>query len=149
MLNNKYQSFNVLNTDLRKFEVNNTDTIAEIAAMINASGNRAKRRKLEKIVGRTEKIMSKCEQSATERAYKALDVRARDDFMYIFACIGLVLNEDYHWKEDPEQEHGQITSFFERLTKKMDKYYEQGLSTKEIIDLLDEKTGVCLVSKQE
>ena len=145
MANNKYQSLNVLNTK-RFANLQNRDAIAEVASMINASGNRSQRRKLEKTLNKTERILAKCEQSAKEKADKALEIRADENFMYIFACIGLVLNEDYRWKEDPDQDHGQITSFFERLTKKMEKYSEQGLSTEDIINLLDERTGISLVS---
>lgn len=148
-MNNKYQSLNVLSNSARRFDIENRDAVAEVASMLNASGNRSQRRKLEKTLNKTEKILAKCEQSAREKANKALEIRADANFMYIFACVGLVLNEDYYWKEDPDQDHGQITSFFERLTKKMEKYSEQGYSTEDIINLLDERTGISLISTQK
>ena len=144
MASNKYQSLNVLNNRSLLNSMDN-DAIAEVASMINASGSRSQRRRLEKTLNKTERILAKCEQSARDRADKQLDIRADSNFMYIFACVGLTLNEDYHWKEDPDQDHGQLTSFFERLTKKMEKYSEMGMSTDDIIKLLDERTGIELI----
>lgn len=146
MTGNKYQSLNVLAKRPNIINMEDYDPVLEVEAMLNASGNRAQRKKLQKTLNKTEKILAKCEKSAKAKADKELDIRADANFMYVFACVGLTLNEDYHWKEDPDQDHGQITSFFERLTKKMEKYSDQGLSTEDIIKLLDEKTGVQLVS---
>lgn len=144
---NKYQSLNVLNnrnTFIQDLE--NPDSVSQVMAMLSVSGNRAQRKKLEKTLRKVETVHAKCEEYARKRADKELNIRVDSNFMYLFACVGLTLNEDYHWKEDPDQEHGQITSFFERLTKKIEKYAEDGLSTEDIINLLEERTGVSLQS---
>lgn len=142
----KYQSLNVLNRSKFDSLDMDRDAIAEVASMINASGSRSQRRRLEKTLNKTQKILTKCEKSARDKADKELEVRADANFMYVFACVGLTLYEDYHWKEDPDQDHGQLTSFFERLTKKMEKYSGQGMSTDDLIKLLDDRTGIELVS---
>lgn len=148
-MTNKYQTLNVLNRP--KLDPFNTDrdAIAEVASMINASGNRSQRKRLERTLNKTQRILDKCEKASKEKANKELDVMVDSNFMYIFACVGLTLNEDYHWKEDPNQEHGQITSLFERVTKRMEDYLDKGMNTDDIIELLNEKTGVQLVNKNK
>ena len=143
----KYDSVNVLNNKSFLDHLEDKDAIAEISAMINgAGGNRSQRRKLEKTLSKVEKIQAKCETSARERADKEMALRYDRNIMYAYACIGLVLNEDYHWKEDSDQEHGQITSFLERLANKMMKYTEMDYSTEDVLNLLYDRTGVRLVS---
>lgn len=151
MTNNKYTNLNVLsNNRISELQdMNNETAVNQVLAMINTSSNRAQKKELTKILRKVETIQSKCEKSAKDRADKELEIRADNDFMYIFAVVGLTLMEDYRWKEDPEQEHGQITSFYERLTKRIANYAEQGMSTKDIIDLLYEKSGVQLVSNNK
>lgn len=144
----KYNSLNVLSNNQRSIlnKVDSEQAIAEVSAMINCAGNRAQKRRLEKNLRKVEKIQAKCEEYTRAKANREIDIRSDENFMYVFAAVGLTLIEDYRWKEDPDQDHGQITSFYERLTKRMEKYATQGLSTNDMIDLLDEKCGVRLVN---
>jgi len=146
----EYTRLNVLNQRSFLDDLNNKDSVAQVASMINASSkNRSQRRKLEKTLNKVEKIQAKCAQYAKDKADKELEIRADESFMYVFACVGLTLNEDYHWTEDPDQDHGQLTSFFERVTKKMEKYTSQDMGTQDLIDLLDERTGIQLIATRK
>lgn len=139
-----YKNLNVLNQ--RSF-LDDLDSVDQVAAMINnGTSNRSQRRKLEKTLNKVQRIQAKCESVAREKANKQLELRADQNFMYVFGCVGLTLNEDYHWTESPDQDHGQITSFFDRLTKKMEKYAGEGYSTEDILTLLEDRTGIALIS---
>lgn len=149
-MNNKYQSLNVLNYKKHANSENGyllaDDAINELAGMLDASGNRKSRRKIEKVLSKTAKIQERADARANKRAYSKIEERVDEDFMYIFGIIGITMYEDYHWKETEDNEHGQITSLYERLTKKMEKYTEMGYSTEDILNHLDELTGIRLVS---
>ena len=81
----KYQTLNVLNMPkLDPFA--DRDSIAEVASMINASGNRSQRKRLERTLNKTQRILNKCEKASKERADKELDIMVDSNFMYIFAC---------------------------------------------------------------
>lgn len=151
MINSKYSNLNVLSNDhiAKLQDMNNEYAVNQVNAMLNTSGNRAQKRRLEKTLRKVERVQAKCEESARKRADKELAVRVDNDFLYLVSAVGLTLYEDYRWREDPDQDHGQITSFYERLTKRIEKYANDGLSTEDIIKLLEDKTGVQLVSNNK
>ena len=147
----KYNSLNVLSNGQRSIlnKMDSEQAVAEVSAMLNCAGNRAQKRRLEKNLRKIEKIQAKCEEYTRVKANREIDIRSDENFMYVFATVGLTLIEDYHWKEDPDQDHGQITSFYERLTKKMEKYAMNGYSTDDLVALLDEKCGVRLINSKD
>jgi len=153
MINNKYTSLNVLSNEqmekLKNLSNTREDSINQIAAMINTSSNRAQKRKIEKTLRKVEKIQAKCENVVNKKNEKKLAVEMDKSFMYIMGVVGLTLMEDYRWKEDPDQDHGQITAFFERVTKRMSKYADSGYSTQDILIKLEEMSGIQLVSSYE
>ena len=102
-------------------------------------------RALNKTTRLTEKAQKRLDQSAYEKYRDITDL----DFVHFNAILGLVLYEDYHWKEDENQEHGQITSMMERIQKKMRKYQKLGYSTHDIVKELDDKTGILLVPDKD
>ena len=147
----KYQSLNVLNQQPR-FELSQDEVVNKINAMVNASGNRSQRRKIAKSLHKTTTIAEYANKRANQRAEEKIDkqveIRAEQDFMYIFGIIGLVMYNDYHWKESEDNDHGQITSLYERLTKKMSSYAASGKTTEDILNELEELTGISLVAEQ-
>lgn len=141
----KYQSLNVLNLKIKN-DYMTDDCIQNVANMINASGqNRSQRRRLEKTLGKVETIMEHTQKHVDTSAYKEYQKAVDQNFLHFFAILGLTMIEDYFWKETEDNEHGQITSLFQRLDKKIKKYAELGYSTEDLIKLLDEKTGILLV----
>ena len=138
----KYQSLNVLNQ--RRF-VDELNAVDQVTAMIGASGNRSSRRRVEKALSKTANITKHANKKATEKANKELANKAELDMVWLYAMTGLTLFNDYHWKEDPSQEHGQLTSFFDRLTKTMNHYNEMGYSVEDCAREFEELTGICLV----
>lgn len=145
-MNNSNLPFNVLSNQTKK----ETDEIDEIANMINNSGaNRAQRRRLEKTLAKTTKLSQKAMDKLSEKAYKEYTEITDKDFVHFNAVLGMVMYEDYHWTEDENQEHGQITSLMERIQKKMRKYLNNGWTTEDIVKELEDKTGICLVSDVE
>lgn len=145
----KYSNLNVLDmSQLSDWQDQNA--VEQVTAMINkASKNRSTRRKIEKSLGKTASIFEHCEKRANERATKELNMKVDQDLIWICAAVGLTLYEDYHWKEDQDNEHGQITSFLERLTKRMYSYTaEEGRTPRSAEDLakeLFEKTGIMIM----
>lgn len=133
---------NVLSNDLR----NDEDTIDKVAAMINNSGyNRSQRRRLEKALCRTQKLTERAQKQLDHSAYKEYQAAVDKNFVHFFAALGLCMMEHYNWKETPDNDHGQLTSLFERLTKTLQKYHDMGYETEDLVKLLDEKTGILLV----
>ena len=129
---NKYSSLNVLN---RKNYMTD-DVIGDVANIINAKGgNRSQRRRLEKSLGKVETIMA--------HAQKHLDYKAYEEYQK--ACLGMTMIEDYNWKESEDNEHGQVMSLFERVNKKIVKYSNMGYNTEDIVDRLEEVTGIKLI----
>ena len=141
----KYQSLNILNIKNRK-DYMSDDCIQDVANMINASGqNRSQRRRLEKTLGKVETIMEHTQSRVDRSAYSEYQRAVDQNFLHFFAILGLTMLEDYRWEETEDNDHGQITSLFQRVDKKIKKYAEMGYTTEELVGLLDEKTGILLV----
>lgn len=138
----KYKSLNVLNQK-PNLPMDEEDVINKINAMVNASGNRSQRRKIAKSLNKTSTIAEYANARADKRADARLEVRAEQDFMYIFGVLGIVLGGSYHWSDE------QITSFYTRVTKKMDKLANEGWSTEDILNHLEELTGIELVATKK
>lgn len=137
----KYKNLNVLNQK-SSLPMNEEDVINKINAMVNASGNRSQRRKIAKSLNKTSTIAEYANARAGKRADARMEVRAEQDFMYIFGVLGIVLGSAYHWSDE------QITSFYTRVTKKMDELANKGWSTDDILAHLEEVTGIELVATQ-
>ena len=145
--NFKYQSLNVLNHNNKSNNfITNDEAINKLSSMVNATGSRSNRRKMERAINKSVKLQKAAEARANQKAFSKVAERVDDDFMYLFGIIGITMYEDYHWKETEENEHGQITSLYERLTKKMEKYTDMNYSTDDVLNYLEELTGIKLVS---
>ena len=141
----KYTNLNVLN-DRRFDDYMSDDAITTVANMINTSGaNRKQRKAIAKSLNKVETIMNHCQKRVNYKAYEEYQKAVDSNFLHFFACLGLTMLEDYHWKETEDNDHGQITSLFQRVGKKIDKYAEMGYKTEDIVNLLDEKTGIYLM----
>ncbi len=124
--------------------------IDQIANMINTSGaNRGQRRRLEKTLAKTTKLSQKAMAKLEDKAYEKYMGIAERDFVHFNAILGLVMYEDYHWKESEDQEHGQILSLMERIQKKMKKYQDMDYTTEDVARELQEKTGITLVTDKD
>ena len=140
---------NVLDNSFRN-KVMEQDVIDTVANMINTSGaNRAQRRRLEKGLARANKLSEKAQKKLDYSAYNKYKAITDEDFVHFNAVLALVMYEDYRWEEDPDAEHGQITSLMERIQKKMRKLQKDGYSTKDIVNRVYELTGIQLVSDIE
>ena len=140
----KYQSLNVLSQKSALDDITGLDTVSEVTAMISQAGNRSTRRRVEKALNKTQTISRHCNIKATERANEELKKKYGKDFIHFNAILALVMYEDYHWKESEDNDHGQITSLMERVNKKMQKYLDLGYTTEDLVNLVDEKTGIWL-----
>ncbi len=139
---NKYSSLNVLN---RKNYMTD-DVIGDVANIINAKGrNRSQRRRLEKSLGKVETIMAHAQKHLDYKAYEEYQKAVDSNYIHFFACLGMTMIEDYNWKESEDNEHGQIMSLFERVNKKIVKYSNMGYNTEDIVDRLEEVTGIKLI----
>lgn len=142
----KYQSLNVLNRRSALDDITGVDTVSEVTALINQAGNRSTRRRVEKALNKTQTITRHCNIKATEKANEQLKKKYDKDFVHFYAVLALVMYEDYRWKESEDNDHGQITSLMERVNKKMQKYLDLGYTTEDLVNLVDEKTGILLVT---
>lgn len=139
----KYNSLRVLNE--RDFMTD--DAITEVANMINAKGvNRGQKRRLEKSLSKMETILAHTQSHVDRSAYKEYQKRVEKNYLHFFAVLGLTMIEDYRWQETEENEHGPISSLFERVDKKINKY--SGYETEDILKILEDKTGIILQSKE-
>ena len=144
--NNNNIPLNVFSNSYRQ----ENDQIQEVANMINNSGmSRSQRRRLEKTLSKTNKLSQKAMDKLENKAYKKYREIVDVDFVHFNAILGLVMYEDYHWKEEATQEHGQITSLMERIQKKMLKYQDMGYTTEDVAKELEDKTGIMLVTYSE
>ena len=135
---------NVLSNNAREKE----DTINQLASIIKSSGcNRSQRRRFEKALKKTENITAQVQKNVNTKAYKEYQDAVDRDYVHFFACLGLTMMESYHWQESEDNDHGQITSLFERVNKTIQKYSDMGYSTEDIVNLLDERTGIRLVTE--
>lgn len=141
----KYQSLNVLSQKMSS-DITSDDAVQQVANMINASGvNRSQRKRLERSLRKTSNIMSHVQERVDKTAFKEYQKAVDMNYTHFFACMALTMLEDYNWKENPDNEHGQISSLMERVNKKINKYASMGYSTEDICDLVEEKTGIRLV----
>ena len=139
----KYQSLNVLNLKNRQ-DYMSDDCIQNVANMINASGqNRSQRRRLEKSLGKVENIMEHTQKHLDRSAYTEYQKAVDKNFLHFFSILALTMKEDYFWKEDDT--HDQISSLLERVDKKIKKYANKGLTTEDLVKLVDEETDIQLV----
>ena len=140
------ESLNVLSNTLRdKFM--EQDVIDSVANMINTSGaNRAQRRRLEKGLARANKLSESAQKKLDHSAYNKYKEITDRDFVHFNAVLCLVMYEDYGWKETEDNDHGQITSLMERIQKKMRKLQEEDYTTEDIVDMVDNLTGIKLIS---
>lgn len=127
--------------------INTQDAIAEVAAMINNSGaNRNQRKRLERALRKTENIYSHAQKRLDHSAYKEYERVAEMDMVHFFAILGIVFVDDYKWQEDDT--HNQIESLFRRMSAKIKYFANQGMSTEDIVKLLEDKTGIVLVPEK-
>lgn len=145
----KYQNLNVL-SQKKPSEVMSDDAIQTVANMISASGvNRSQRKRLERSLRKTSNIMNHVQQRVDKNAYEEYKKAVDKNYVHFFSCLALTMMEDYGWKESPDNDHGQISSLMERVNKKIEKYANMGYSTENLIDLVEEKTGIRLVPDSE
>lgn len=134
---------NVFNPDY----INTEDAISEVAAMINNSGaNRNQRRRLERALRKTENIVTHVQDRLDQSAFKEYEKVAEKDMVHFFAILGIVFVDDYKWLEDDN--HNQIESLFRRMSNKINYFANQGMTTDDIVKLLEEKTGIVLVPEK-
>lgn len=120
-------------------------TVDTVNAMVNSYGNRSQRRQVLKTLRKSETIRDWTNKEAQRRMERELGDRADDDLIWLIATLADTLYEDYHWKESPDNDHGQITSFIERFVKRMNSYANEGYSTRTMVEMVEEKTGIVLV----
>lgn len=139
------QSLNVLNQKTIK-DYMSDDCIQDVANLLKAKGgNRSQRRRLEKSLSRVETVIAHAQKKVDDSAYREYQKAVDQNYVHFFACLGLTMIEDYHWKETENDEHGQLSSLFQRVDKKIKKYADLGYTTEDIVDHLDEITGIRLV----
>ena len=151
MIQNKYGSLNVLSqqSSLNELDITDADAVNQVMAMVNAASvNRSDRRKLAKTLSKTQSIIEYADKRATEKANTALANKAEMDMVWLYAMTGITLAKFYHWKEDPDQEHGQITSFFERMTRVMNDYNSRGYTVEDVAKEFEEMTGIELIPER-
>ena len=68
-----------------------------------------------------------------------------DDLIWLVATVAMTLKVDYRWKQTPDMEHGPITSFIERLVNRMNHYADEGYSTRAMVEMVEDETGIALV----
>ena len=139
--------FNVLSNEYRS----NYDEINDIAATIRSTGaSRAERRRIQKMICRqtklTERAQKRAQDSVNKDAYEHYKNVTDRDMVYFFAMLGLTMIEDYHWYEK-DNDHGQISSLFDRVQAKMRKY--EKLDLKELTKKFYDESEIILVSNQQ
>ena len=143
----KYNSLNVLNVKQRPDDFMSNDVISEVANMIQAKGgNRSQRRRLEKSLSRMETILEHSQKYVDRSAYREYQKAVDKNYVHFFSCLALTMIEDYGWKEIEYNEHGQISSLLERVDKTIKKYSDMGYTTEDLVNKLDEMTGILLVA---
>ena len=141
----KYQTLNVLNNKPNA-DFMSEDSITAVANMINAKAvNRSQRKELTKTLGKIENIMAHVQKKVDRTAYDEYQKAVDQNYLNFFSCLGLTFLEKYHWKETEDNDHGQISSLLENVDKTIRKYAEMGYDTEDMVNLLEEKTGIRLV----
>ena len=123
--------------------MDDSEIVNMVASQVAKAGNRAERRKILKALNKTKTIEHYTSRKINERADNEVKDRVDMNFSYIMAACGIVLHEKYHWKNDGE--HGQISSFIERVSKELQTMGESGMSAEDAINKLEEVTGIELV----
>lgn len=132
--------FNVLSNG----NLDSQDTVSQVASMINSSGyNRGQRRRLEKALGKTNKLSQKVQHKIGNKVYEEYKKAVSQNYVHFFSALALTMLEDYHWQEDDK--HDQISSILERVGNKIDKYAAQGYTTETLAQLVEDKIGIILV----
>lgn len=142
----KYQTLNVLNKRSFLDDLRDTDAVNEVTAMVNSAGNRSTRRKVEKALNKTQNITKHADARATQRANRELANKAELDMVWLYAMAGYTLVKDYHWNNNGV--HGQLDSFFERMTKHMNRFNEMGYTVEDVAKEFEELTGIELVAER-
>lgn len=148
-MGSKYSSLNVLAQRSFVSDYEDRNAVNEVAAMIEASGNRKNRRRIERALNKTVNIAAHADKKATERANKQLEIKAEKDLVWLYSMVGYTLVNDYHWKENADNDHGQISSFFDRLTKNMNQFINDGYTVDEVAKEFEELTGIALVAQKQ
>lgn len=136
-----YAPVNVLNN--RNF--GSPATIESVNAIVNRCGSRSQRRGVVKALRKSENIRQWTEQQAQAALQRELGDRSDDDLIWLLCIVADTLVEDYHWKESPDNDHGQVTAFIERFVKRMNDYSAKGYTAKQLVQALEKKTGIVLV----
>ncbi len=112
--------------------------------MVNASGNRSTRRRIEKALNKTQNITKHANKKATERANKELLNKAEEDLIWLYSMVGLTLIKKYRWTNVGE--HGQVEAFFDKMTSLMNQYNDDGFTVYDCAKELEELTGIQLIA---
>ena len=120
-------------------------TVNSVNAMVNSYGSRSQRRDVMKTMHSRENMRQSFEAEYQRKLKESIGDRSDDDLIWLLCTVADVLYEDYHWKETPENDHGQITSFMEKFVKRMNSYAKNGYSTRYMVDYIEKKTGIKLV----
>lgn len=130
-----YQNLNVLS----KKDIQPTDTLLQVEAMINKAGkNRKQRRKLEKALTKTRTIVNYAQNRVDRSMLK--EYQNNLDYMMVrfFSVLGIVLKNDYGFTETEEVE--EITGMFEKLNAYLEEHRES--STEDLAKICYETTGI-------
>ena len=120
-------------------------TVDSVNAYVNSQGNRSQRRQVLKALRKSETIRDWTNKQAQKQLQRELGDRADDDLIWLVATVAMTLKEDYRWKQTPDMEHGPITSFIERLVNRMNHYADEGYSTRAMVEMVEDETGITLV----
>lgn len=142
----KYQSVSVLSQRSFLDDLQERNAVNEVVAMINSTGNRSTRRRVEKALNKTQNITKHANKKATERANKELSNKAEEDLVWLYSMAGLTLFKEYAWTNDGE--HGQIETFFDKMTSLMNQYNDAGYTVYDCADELEELTGISLQTEK-
>lgn len=124
-------------------DMDDSEIVNMVASQVAKAGNRAERRKILKALNKTKTIENYTTKLVNERSQGEIQEKVDMNFGYIMSAVGIVLHEKYHWKNDGE--HGQISSFIERVSKELQTMGESGMSAEDAINKLEEVTGIELV----
>lgn len=122
------------------------NTIDQVASMINNSGyNRGQRRRLEKALGKTNKLSQKVQNKIGQSLYKEYQENLDSNMRRFFSVLGIVLKEKYNLEESEDKE--EISEVFDLLNQYLEKY--KNLSTDEVAQICFDCTGLELVADKE
>ena len=142
----KYQTLNVLNQRSFLDDFKEVDAVSEVTAMVNGSGNRSTRRRVERALNKTQNISKYAHAKATERANKQLVAKAEEDLVWLYSMAGMTLLKHYGWTNEGEE--GQIETFFDNMTSIMNEYNDLGFTVDDVAKEFEEMTGIQLVAEK-